>query len=403
MRRIFLYRFTIAFALALLLLPCLNSTAFAATGQTDQDSFRADLNRARAALAAGEMETALSIFDRLVSENPEDSELRLEAARAHYAAGSEAQALRLGRSVLADYRQNRRFRINGAVRAGILYDTNVNRGPASNLIRLGDWDVRLSNGKEVSSAGGYFGANVDMSWRQGVSSPWWLVSDANIYLRGNFDGGAREVNSGGLYSGRAAAGLRYMEGRDLFDIRLKAEIMDYEFEKNVTGIGVEAYWVRALTPRFHLITDAGFERRDYSDSEERGGNFGRAGAYGRFIFGGAGHEFLIGGGYIGASASKDDYSYDGWRGLARFNLRLPRGFTLSPGISFSQEFYRGPGTALETEKRRDGSLRVGTDLSYAINADWNIEASYHYVNSNSTSGLYDYDQHAVSLGMSRKF
>ena len=409
MRRIFLHflhKFTIAITLALVLLLCLNSSAFAATGQmgaTEQNPFQTDLGLARAAMAAGDTETALSIYDRLVEENPEDTELRLEAARAHHAAGSEAQALRLGRRVLADYRQTRRFRISGAFRAGILYDSNINQGPVSNLIRLGDWDVRLSNGKEVPSAGGYLGANADMSWRQGESSPWWLVGDANIYLRGNFDSEAREVKSGGLHWGRIAAGARYMSGRDMFDIRFKAEIMDYEFDTNVTGLGVEAYWVRALTPRFHLIADAGFEWRDYSDSGERDGNFGRAGAYGRFIFGGAGHEFMIGGGYIGASANRNDYAYDGWRGLARFNLRLPRGFTISPGISFAQEFYKGPGTALETEKRQDDRLRVGADLSYSINDAWSVEASYHYVNSNSTSALYDYDQHVVSLGMARKF
>jgi len=65
--------------------------------------------------------------------------------------------------------------------------------------------------------------------------------------------------------------------------------------------------------------------------------------------------------------------------------------------------YKGPATALETRDRKDERLRVGADLSYAINEAWSIEVSYYYANTFSTCNLYKYDQHVISLGVAWKF
>ena len=393
MKRVFLLTFILALVFTF-------SLPRVASALSEADA--ADLSIARAAMAAGDAAAALSIYDRLVDEYPENTDLRLEAARAHHAAGSAGEALRLGRQVLREY-EKRRFQFRGTARMGFLYDSNVNQGPASEHIQLGNWGVWLSDGIGKASAGAYFGANTDMGWRLSAISPWWIVGDVNIFLRGNFSKEMKSVNSRRLHWARGAAGIRYLDGSNLFDMRLKAEVLDYDFDSRVNGLGFEARYARVVTPRLQLITDMVFERRNYSGNDDRAGNFGRVGGYARFLFGEAGHEFLFGGGYLGASADNSNYSYDGWQSLARFSFRLPNGFTISPQVSFTQEFYDGPGTALETEKRRDDRLRIGADLAYAINEVWNVEAAYYYMNSNSTSNLYKYDQHVISLGVSRKF
>jgi hypothetical protein len=125
--------------------------------------------------------------------------------------------------------------------------------------------------------------------------------------------------------------------------------------------------------------------------------------YGRFILGDARHEFLVGAGYVEASANRRDYGYNGWHGLARLNYRMGNGFVISPLISFSQDFYDGSATALETSKRQDDRLRIGAELSYPLSRAWSLEAAYYYVNTNSTSSLYSYDQHVVSLGSVWRF
>jgi opacity protein-like surface antigen len=376
---------------------------FAALSARYPESGDIALFHARAALAAGRPAEALPVYDKLMAQNPNNTDLRLEAGRAHLAAGNQEEAMRLGRQVLAEY-EKQRFQIHGAVRAGLLYDSNANQGPASEAIRLGDWDdVRIADAKRKGSFGAYGGANLDLGWRLGAISPWWIVGDVQGYWRGNENGALKPNKNREWQWGRAAAGLRYLDGKNMIELRAKAEIADYVFWSNVTALGAELRYVRVVTPRLHLIADAAIESRVYNESYLRNGAFGRAGGYARFIFGEAGHEFTVGGGYVGASAQWTNFKYDGWQGLARFSFKLPHGFTLSPSVSFTQELYKGPATALETRNRKDERLRVGADISYAINEAWSIEAAYHYTNTFSTCNLYKYDQHMVSLGVAWKF
>ncbi|MCL2123749.1 MAG: tetratricopeptide repeat protein [Desulfovibrionaceae bacterium] len=362
------------------------------------------LAQARAALAAGDAAQALPLYDSLVAVNPDSAELRLEAARAHLAAGNKSAALRLGGQALEEY-EKARLQVHGAVRVGLVYDSNANQGPYSDTLSLGVWDnVNIPNIEKKESLAAYLGANLDLGWRLGVTSPWWVVGDAQGYWRGNGNDNLKALKSRELQWGRTAAGLRFLDEKNMLDLRFKAEIFDYEFITNVTALGAELRYARALTPWLQLIADAGLESRAYNNKGyPRNGAFGRAGGYARFLFGDAGHEFLIGAGYVGASANRTDYAYDGWQGLARFTFKLPYGFTLSPSLSFTQELYKGPGTALETRNRKDERLRIGADISYAVTESWSIEAAYYYTNTFSTCNLYKNDQHMVSLGVAWKF
>ena len=351
------------------------------------------LARARAALAAGDAETALPIYDRLVAEDPDNAELRMEAARAN----------RLGGQAPGEYEGGNRLQIQGAVRIGATYDSNVNQGPASNNIRLGGWNVQLSDGRGKPSGAAYVRANVNMGYRLGDYGPWWFAGDLGVFWRGNFNGELDGIDSRTSQWGRVAAGLRYLDGINTFDMRLKAEISDYDFKSNVSSLGAELRYIRVINPRLHLITDASYERRTYSGGGERDGGLGGLSGYARFFMGNSRHELLIGGGYMSASANHKDYGYDGWHALARYSFKLPNGLVISPLISVTREFYNGPATALETEKRRDERLRAGMDVTYALNSAWSVEAAYHFTNSISNSELYTYDQHVVSLGVARTF
>jgi opacity protein-like surface antigen len=244
---------------------------------------------------------------------------------------------------------------------------------------------------------------LDLGYRLSPTGAWWVVGDVQGVWRGYGNNELRKVKSREWQWGRAGAGVRYLDGQNLVDLRVKAEVFDYEFMTNVTALGAELRYIHAVTPWLHLMADAALEQRTYNRSDFHNGAFGRAGGYARFFFGDAGHEFLIGAGYVGASAEWHHYGYDGWQGLARFSFKLPYGFTLSPQVSFTQEFYKGPATALEVRHRQDDRLRVGADISYALSESWSIEASYYYSNNYSTCNLYKYDQHLVSLGVAWKF
>lgn len=400
----------------LLLLPVQALGAESAAGNT---AARTALDQGRAQAAAlhadGKTREALDLYERLLVSHPDSPEVYYEAFKVYEAAGRPRDALRVADLARARFKgrlpartaasaEARRFVIHGAVRAGVLFDSNANQGPSSNMMDLGDWkNVEVDNAKKRSSFGAYASANLDMGYRLNERGSAWAVGDASFFWRGNENSRLNKINSREWQSGRAAAGFRLLNASNLLDIRLKAEVFDYEFYSHVSALGPELRYIHALTPRVHLITAANLDWRDYSRGSGRNGAYGSIGEYARFFFGEAGHEFVLGASYLYGGADEKDYRYDGWQGTARFTFKLPRDVTASPFVSFGQEFYKGPATALETRKRKDERWRTGLDLAYAINESWSIEASYAYTDNDSRSSLYTYDQHVVSMGVAWKF
>lgn len=393
---------------ALFVLPLQALGAESAAGRT---ALEQSLDQAAALVREGRLPEALDLYERILAAQPDDPAAYTEAFEAYVAAGLPDEALRVAALAGSRFpaggehaRENRRLVLHGGVRAGLIYDSNANQGPSSNMMDLGDWkNVEVDDAKEISSLGAYASANLDAGYRLNERGSVWAVGDASFYWRGNENDKLDKLNSREWQSGRAAAGIRLLGGKHMLDLRLKAEAFDYEFYNHVFATGPELRYIYAPHPRLHLITAANVEARDYSRSSDRNGAYGSAGEYARFFFGQAGHSLMIGASYIGGGAKEKDYRYDGWQGSARFSFNLPRGFTASPYVSFGQEFYRGPATSLETRDRRDDRWRTGFDLAYDLNDSWSVEAGYAYSDNDSRSELYTYDQHAVSMGVAWKF
>ncbi|MDL2279709.1 tetratricopeptide repeat protein [Desulfovibrio sp. OttesenSCG-928-G11] len=393
----------------------LPAQAFGAESAAQRTALEQGRARATALLDAGDIAGSLEIYERLLAVHPDAPELYYEAFKAYEKAGRTDEALRLARAarerftkghpaLTAASAQARSFVVHGALRAGVLFDSNANQGPSSSMMDLGDWKrVRVKDAKERSTFGAYVGANLDMAYRLNDSGSAWAVGDASVFARGNENPALDKINSREWQNGRAALGLRFLNDNNLFDARLKSEVFDYEFYSHVSSLGPEIRYIHAAAPWLHLVSAANLDWRDYSRSDDRNGFYGSIGEYARFFFGEAGHEFMLGASYIYGGANETDYQYDGWQGTARFTFKLPYDFTASPFVSFGQEFFRGPATVLENRDRRDDRWRTGLDLSYAINQSWSIEASYAYTDNDSKSPLYTYDQHLISMGLAWKF
>jgi hypothetical protein len=171
----------------------------------------------------------------------------------------------------------------------------------------------------------------------------------------------------------------------------------------VLAVGPEVKYIHAVTPWFHLITSAGLDKRTYNRTHDYNGVYGYMGEYARVFLGEKGHTLLVGARYMGASADKSDYSYNGWEGLVHLDIKLPYDLTFSPEVSFGQISYNGRATALETRDRKDDRLSAGADITWAITPAWSLEAGYRHINNDSRSALYEYDRHAVNIGMAWKF
>ena len=388
--------------------------------RSDPEDDEVVLGLARSAAAAGKHNQAVMAYERLIARYPNDAGLYGEIARSYMALGDRSTAevytarmqslgstatneeISLGLDEMERYYD--RFQYHGRIRFGVLYDSNANQGPSTSTMDLGPWrNVIVPDVDSKETFGGYLGANVDLGWRMEPDGAWWLVGDAQAFLRGNTNPDLHDTRTRESQWGRAAVGLRRLGSETLFDIRAKAEIFDYEFYQNISALGPEAVFLWAATPTVHLITRGGIDKRIYSRDSERNGAYYWAGEYLRLFMGERNHEMVIGARYLGGAADRNDYSYNGWEGSLRFNFKLPYEFEFGPFVSFTQEFYDGPATIIENNDRQDDRWRVGTGLTYHINESWDAEALYQYTHNDSTSPLYDYDQHLVTMGLAWKF
>ena len=384
------------------------------------DDDEVNLGLARAATRYGRHNQAVMAYERLIEKYPREPRLYVEVANSYMALQDKTSAERayeharmLDPEITHEASvasldklgaQHSLLQIHGALRAGMLYDSNVNMGPESNNISLGNWNnVQLKDGKRKDSAGSYFSANLDLARRVERDSQWWLVGDIYTFLRGNFNGELENNHTRSSVWTRAAMGLRHTSSTTLLDLRVKAEIFDYEFLQNVIAAGPELAFLWAPLPNLHLISRANIEHREYSEEAQRRGPAFSAGQYARLYFGEANHSVMLGARYIGVQPERDAYRYDSLEALLRFDFKLPWGFELSPFVIYAAENYHGPATVLELESRYDNIWRVGTSLVYHINERWDIDVMYQYTSRSSNSELYDARQHLVQMGVAWNF
>jgi hypothetical protein len=368
---------------------------------------------ARAAARIGRWNQVVLALEILLEKYPREAKLYDQLAHAYLALNDRASAERiqdakraLGQGAdsaefpLADLEKRYSLlQIHGKVRGGALYDSNANQGTDSTDLRLGNWQVKVPDAKARETFGAYLGANIDLGRKCERDSPWWLVGDAQTYIRYNTNNDLGNTHGRESQWGRTATGLRRLDSDTLLDIRLKAEIFDYELYQHVSALGGEAVWLWAATPAFQLISRGGIDRRVYSRDPDRNGAYYNAGQYLRFFFGESNHSLMLGARYTGASANGEDYGYNGWEGSANLTFNLPHSLEFAPFAAFSQEFYDGPATALETERRQDDKWRAGASLTWRLTESWSVETVYQYVKNDSRSALSNYAQHAVSAGV----
>jgi tetratricopeptide (TPR) repeat protein len=384
----------------------------------DPDDDAINLGLARAATGAKRFNLAVITYETLLEKYPREAGLYGELANVYMLLGDRESAERsaaMMRSLSGDAPEETSrvldlleeryslLQIHGTVRAGVIYDSNANLGPDSDNMDLGAWRVHVAGAKGKESFGVYAGADVDFARRFYRDSPWHVVGDVRAFWRGNENSGLSDLHSRESQWGRAALGLRHMSSETLAEVRFKAEIFDYELYQNVSAFGPEATLLWALSPALHLVTKGGIDRRVYSSDSGRNGLYGWIGQYARFFFGADNHEFLAGGRFLGAAAEISDYGYTGWEGMARVLFKLPYGFELAPFAAYIWENYNGPATALESGDRRDERLRLGCGLTYRIDEAWSLELNYQYSDNNSSSSLYDYQQHTLSTGVAWSF
>ncbi|MDR2141592.1 MAG: surface lipoprotein assembly modifier [Deltaproteobacteria bacterium] len=365
---------------------------------------------------------AYELFTVLLGRYPGHSSLMLGLARSSALTGHFQEALEIYRQLLAKFPGdpillNERDQVQGLLagtgspttvnfrmRAGVLYDSNANQGAPDDLVlSIFGLSIPLEGTKRISTMGGYFGANFNISHRLSEISPWSLVGDSGLYIRGNEDSDLNDIKSSEWQWFRVGGGLRYAKGQNLFEFRIKGEFFDYELTNRVISWGPELIYLRAVTPKFHLISQFSLDYRDYQRSPERDGDYGQIYQNARFFFGDNTNSLTFGVGYLWGRPKLDNLEYYGFSIPLRLTLRLTEDWELSPHLNYIHEKYRGKGIIFDLEDRRDKKIRSGLDVIYKINDRLRVEFNYSFNRSDSNSAFYDYAQHSMSLGLSWGF
>jgi hypothetical protein len=352
------------------------------------------LGQARSAALTGRYDEADAIYQELLRRFPSDPILLNES--------QQIVAIKSGSALgpATDYHLK--------LRAGFIYDTNTNQGAPDDLTySIGPFNWNLPGTEKIESAGAYFGANFNLSHRFADQSPWSLVGDAGLYIRGNEDSKLNDLHSREWQWFRLGAGLRYAKGRNLFEFKVKGEIFDYDLTNHVSALGPELTYLRAVSNKFHLISQFNLDWRDYQRSPARNGAYGALGQHGRFFFGDSPHSLTVGAVFLWGRPHADNFGYTGWSAPVRLTLRPHEDWEISPHASVTVEKYRGPATILDDllgiGDRKDQRFRSGVDVTYQINESLSLELNYAYNRDDSNSPLYDYAQHTFGLGVAWGF
>lgn len=373
---------------------------------------------AYAALGTERYPHALLAFERLSDRYPADAALRLRLAETHVRLGDAVAARReldtarrlqpgvetaaVERAVLALEHAHTLWTWNARLGTGLVYDSNANLGPASEYMTLGAWaDLYVEGIKGMSSWGRYVSASADVARRAADGSPWRFVGDAALYKRWN--GNPDLISDREFGWGRLALGVSYTGRRFLVDLRVKSDLADQGKGRHVRGLGPELTLVWVARPRAQLISRAAWERRDYRHDRPHNGSYWWMGQSVRLLIGNAPHEVTVGVRALRGCPSRAAYGYTGWEGTLNVLFRLPYRLELSPFVSYRRTLYAGAATALESARRSDSLRQAGVALGRELVPGLRGELAWRYALGDSSSPLYRYGQHTVTMGLTWTF
>lgn len=400
--------------------------------EMDDAAAEARWKAAQAALANGEADKAYGLFGVLLEQWPESPVLRLGRARSAALSGRNSEAIALYEHLLVKFPENERLRdearkaggfmaaraggreagqakepprtqMRGALRTGVLYDSNANSGLASERFDYGPFILNIPGSGKKESAAVLVGGNFDLVRRIGNKTPWAVVLDIGLQWRGNENAGLQKIKRREWQWGRVGVGIRHTTQRNLFEIRAKGDVFDYHFEDSVFAGGLEMRNIFAVTKRFHLVSQVNGEWRHYEISQYRNGLYCGLGQYFRLLSENGNHAVTLGGRVFNGDAQVDRFDYYGAEASLRLSLRVAEKLRASPFASYLYERYRGRATVLDADRRRDKRFRVGMDLQYRLRDNLDVELNYYYVKNNSSSHFNKYTQHVVGMCLTKTF
>lgn len=376
-----------------------------------------NLGVARSAYTAMRYNQAIMAYDRLIESYPDKAFLHVELAGVYAALKNRANSIReLELALLIDpslkllkYEEIERreadkrktWFVGGNFSLGYGFDSNANSGPYSSKIILGNFPLTLDpTSVQQSSEFGQAIAGLNIIYRKDPQARLLFVADIAFYGKYYI----REiVENNNLLWTRAALGMRYHWTTQYLDFRFKGDFAQYPSTRNITTVGADMVHGYIHNDLVTFISRAGYEQRFYKDSPGNDGFYYSVGETVRFSFNKGDQALMIGAKFAQRSAESKMFSNLSGEGSLRMEFRVPWDISIQPFGSYRQDWYDGPGTALELDKRIDGQVRSGLTLSKGFARYLSTDITYQYVKNFSNSPIYRYDQHTVTISFGVQF
>lgn len=375
-------------------------------------------------LSLGDPAPAGVAFERLLQINPSNHRARAELARARIAARRYAEAKEELEKVLAadlppgvkesveaclrDVKNHtERSVFSGIVELGLLYDSNVNMGPDSDMVHISPVTIFgttiselqvLDGSKPTDTAGFFASATARTSYDIGEAGNWLLLADASAYRNWLEEDDFETENI------QAGAGVKTVLERGYLSVPYRMRYIGYS--------GSPLAWIHGLYPAFayapegmnglSLTTLASAELWDFDQYSARDGYYLSIGEVVRKALAG-GKRSVYGGAELQFNdADSRVYEYGGIGLMAGVEAILPHRISAVVETRYFSRSYAEK-EPLAPEKRRDGQFIVSAAIMHRVSDRVTVSLRHNLVENNSTFELYEYTRNITTLSTSAAF
>ena len=375
------------------------------------DSLAVNVMMARAAMAQGMYDEALTSLDRALIIEPNNAPALLEMARLYYelkqyalAAGEVEKALNqpLPETIkaqaedflaLVNTRQNRHHLVT-TLMLGVQYDDNANNdiGSSANFQLPGLGNISLSGQSEQEDFGFTQALRFDHTYDFGLRGGWYLDNQLVLLNRNH-----KNIHNNDLFyiSGSitpTTATDKYKFGIPFFTENI---LLNYDQYLNISGTGLQYH--RVLSPRIQLLSYYRTSLLKYSSPRQNRDAWSNLiGAELQALFGPKSTRGVIGVDFEHRDQRNshrhvsDPASYEMWTLRTELSHPLSQALRASLGFTYQETDYKQrdvlfANTRSDTLKRLDASLLYSLDSNSAVS----FAVSEHRRRSNQKPNSYD--------------
>ena len=291
--------------------------------------------------------------------------------------------------------------------AGILFDSNVNVGPSSDVININGDLLDITSGQPVSDSALVLTAGYDHSYRTGKTLRFgqstgmlFWQSGATLYNRGYDEEGEFDLTVLSLRTGPAIVTNSKLRG----NIALQADHIRLGDEKLANYIGIQPSLTWAFDASTELTIDAEVTERDFEQESDQGRD---AEYYAVGASLGKGYKnntvgVQAGFEYFNTQAREAEYSNDGWGAYAGVNWQVKPEGSVFGRLSYNESEYGGIVTGVG-KVRDEEEIQLIIGGKHMIANEFELSLLWMRTEAESNVELYEYERNQISFNVSRKF